>query len=69
MPREARPFDMQSAGTRQGRNPLIFTVRIEKILLGSMSELNIPIGSAAYKSPIRLTTWIAVQLVIPDVVR
>jgi hypothetical protein len=35
MPREARPFDMQSRGTSTGSESLIFTGQIEKFLPGS----------------------------------
>ena len=69
MPGEARPFYMQSGGTSAGSESPIFAGRIEKSLFGSTRELNIPISSAAYESPIGLTTWTAVQLVIPNVVR
>jgi hypothetical protein len=52
MPGEARPFDMQSGGTSAGSESPIFAGRIEKFLFGSTRELNIPISSAAYESPI-----------------
>src|SRR5258708_1227603 len=54
MPREARVCDMHRAGTWTGSESFISAVRIEKFRLGSTSELNIPIGSAAYKSHIGL---------------
>ena len=50
MPREARVCDMHRAGTRTGLDSVVFGSRIEKHLLRSDSELEIPIGSAAYKA-------------------
>jgi len=69
MPREARVCDMHRAGTWTGSESFILVVRIEKFLLGFTSELNIPIGSAAYKSHIGLPAWTAVQLPNPIALR
>jgi hypothetical protein len=66
MPREARVRDMHRAGTRTGLDSVVFGSRIEKHLLRSDSELEIPIGSAAYKSCPGL---LAVQPPSPDVLR
>src|ERR1700730_16700717 len=58
MPREARGYDMHRAGAWAGSKSFVFAIRTEKSLLGFKSELNISIGSTAYKSCPGLTTLI-----------
>ena len=66
MPREARVYDMHRAGAWTGSDCFVFAIHTEKYLLRSNSELEIPIGSVAYKSRPGL---IAVQPPSPNALR